>query len=191
MCIRDSYNTNIVDKVMKRGNIQKDKIEPEQKNYAGSLTYIGSHTRKVIKCFNKYGVDIAIKKCETVFDKIRNKNIEKIPVLQKSGIYKLKCRNCDKVYLGETGRKFVCRLSDHKRGEGNRTCLLYTSTTTTMLLIFQVWGNKKCYSDKVNRLHKISNNIYSVKWEANKHFMPDYNLSAINRTDVKSILLNT
>ena len=54
-----NYNTNIVDKVMKRVNIQKTKIEPEQKNYAGSLTYIGSHTRKIIKCFNKYGVDIA------------------------------------------------------------------------------------------------------------------------------------
>ena len=65
--------------------------------------------------------DIAIKKCETVFDKIRNKNIEKIPVLQKSGIYKLKCNDCNKVYLGETARKFVWRLSDHKRGEGNRT----------------------------------------------------------------------
>ena len=44
---------------MKNINIQKAKIEPEQKNYAGSLTYIGSHTRKIIKCFNKYGVDIA------------------------------------------------------------------------------------------------------------------------------------
>ena len=38
----NNYNTNIVDKVMKRVNIQKAKIEPEQKNYAGSLTYIGS-----------------------------------------------------------------------------------------------------------------------------------------------------
>ena len=60
------------------------------------MTYIGSHTRKIIKSFNKYGVDIAIKKCETVFDKKRNKNIEKIPVLQKSGIYKLKCKDCNK-----------------------------------------------------------------------------------------------
>ena len=30
------------------------------------------------------------------------------------------------MYLGETGQKFVCRLSDHKCGEGNRTTnLLY------------------------------------------------------------------
>ena len=49
----------IVDKVMKSVNIQKAKIETEQKNYAGSLIYIVSYTRKIIKCFNKYGVDIA------------------------------------------------------------------------------------------------------------------------------------
>ena len=46
---------------MKRVNIQKAKIEPEQKNYAGSLTYIGSYTKKIIKCFNNYGLDIALK----------------------------------------------------------------------------------------------------------------------------------
>ena len=32
-----------------------------------------------------------------------------------------KRQDCNKVYLEETGRKFICRLSDHKRGESNRT----------------------------------------------------------------------
>ena len=50
-------------------SLKVDVYKRQQKNYAGLLTYIGSHTRKIIKCFNKYGVDIAIKKCETVFDK--------------------------------------------------------------------------------------------------------------------------
>ena len=59
---------------------------------------IGSHTRKIIKCFNKYGVVIAIKKCETVFDKIRNKNIENNPRITESGIYNLKCKEWNKVY---------------------------------------------------------------------------------------------
>ena len=53
------------------------------------MTYLGSHTRKIIKCFNKYGVDIAIKKCETVFDKIRNKNIE-MCIRDRSFIYVFK-----------------------------------------------------------------------------------------------------
>ena len=66
--------------------------------------YVGSHTRKIIQCFKIYGVDIAIKKYETVFDKIRNKNIKQIPILQRSGVYKLKCKECNKVYLGEQDR---------------------------------------------------------------------------------------
>ena len=57
----------------------------------------------------------------TVFDKIKNSNTEEIPILQKLGVYKLKCKDCSKLYTGETGRKFECRLADHKRGEGNRT----------------------------------------------------------------------
>ena len=59
--------------------------------------------------------------CKTVFDKIKNNNIEIIPILQKNGVYKLRCEECNKVYVGEAGRRFVCRLGEHKRGEGNRT----------------------------------------------------------------------
>lgn len=36
-------------------------------------------------------------------------------------MYKLRCGECDKIYLGETGRKLACRLARHRRGEGNRT----------------------------------------------------------------------
>ena len=53
-------------------------------------TYVGSHTRKIIKCFNKYGVDIAIKKCETEFDKIRNKNVEKNPSITEKRCLSIK-----------------------------------------------------------------------------------------------------
>ena len=42
-------------------------------------------------------------------------------MLKRSGVYKIKCNDCNRIYLGETGRKFECRLADHKRGEGNRT----------------------------------------------------------------------
>ena len=87
----------------------------------GSITYIGTRTKSIIECLKKYDIDVAIKRCKTMFDKIKNSNTEEIPILQKSGVYKLKCKDCSKLYIGETGRKFECRLADHKRGEGNRT----------------------------------------------------------------------
>ena len=33
----------------------------------------------------------------------------------------LSCGECDKVYLGETGRQFCQRFKEHKRGEGELT----------------------------------------------------------------------
>ena len=35
-------------------------------------------------------------------------------------MYKLKCKECDKVYVEETGRKFEVSLREHTRGEGDR-----------------------------------------------------------------------
>ena len=39
----------------------------------------------------------------------------KIPAIQKSGIYKLKCPDCNAVYIGQTLRNFEVRYSEHYR----------------------------------------------------------------------------
>lgn len=36
-------------------------------------------------------------------------------VLKKSGVYKLKCPDCDAVYVGQTGRTFEIRYKEHLR----------------------------------------------------------------------------
>ena len=117
----NNYNANVVDRIMEKISTKRRAEEIGKKSYMGSISYIGRKTNKIIDCFKKYGIDVTIKKCTTVFDKIKNNNIENIQILQKSGVYKIKCDVCDKVYVGETGRKFEHRLADHKRGEGSRT----------------------------------------------------------------------
>lgn len=118
----NNYNPRLIDKIVKRieGEEKRTKEEKEKK-YAGSVTYMGWQTKKILKCFEKYDVHVAIKKTKTVFDHIKNNNTEDIPVLHKSGVYKLKCNECSKVYVGETGRRFEQRLTEHARGEGVRT----------------------------------------------------------------------
>lgn len=34
--------------------------------------------------------------------------------LEKTGVYKLKCNDCDKFYIGQTGRSFAKRAKEHK-----------------------------------------------------------------------------
>ena len=53
-------------------------------------------------------------------------NTEEIPTLQKSGVYKLKSKDWDNVYVGKTGNTFDFKLKEHRRGEGdNPTNSLY------------------------------------------------------------------
>ena len=83
--------------------------------YIGAITYLGFQTRNIIKCFEKHNIDVAVKKTKTVFDYIKNSSTEITRELQKSGVYKLNCKQCDKVYLGETGRKLEIRLREYAR----------------------------------------------------------------------------
>ena len=41
-------------------------------------------------------------------------------------IYKVPCANCDKTYVGETGRKFGVRLHEHKTEVESKTKRAYT-----------------------------------------------------------------
>ena len=41
-------------------------------------------------------------------DKVKRKEVSEC-------VYKIPCKNCDKVYIGETGRPFVTRLNEHKK----------------------------------------------------------------------------
>lgn len=70
---------------MENINRDKDTEGRQDKNYIGSITYIGTQMKKIIEYLKKYGLDITIKKCKTVYDIIKNNNTEDIPVLQKAG----------------------------------------------------------------------------------------------------------
>jgi len=43
----------------------------------------------------------------------------------KDCVYKIPCGNCEKTYIGETGRKFGTRLKEHDGGEGNNKQTFY------------------------------------------------------------------
>ena len=41
-----------------------------------------------------------------------NKNTD---IYNKTGVYKLKCNDCDKFYIGQTGRPFSSRFYEHTK----------------------------------------------------------------------------
>lgn len=44
--------------------------------YVRAISYIVCHTKKIIKCFKKYDLNIAIKRSKMVSDHIKNNRIE-------------------------------------------------------------------------------------------------------------------
>ena len=120
IAINNNYNPKTVDRIVRKFERAHEVNKDKKDKYVGSITYMGYQTKKIIKCFEKYDVDVAIKKTKTVFDHVKNNNIEEIPILYKSGVYKLSCKDCEKVYVGETGRRFEIRMEEHAKGEGDR-----------------------------------------------------------------------
>ena len=56
-----------------------------------------------------------------VFDHINNNTIDEISILPKNCVYKLNCKDCGKVYVGETGRAFEVRSREHAIEKGDKT----------------------------------------------------------------------
>lgn len=67
---------------------------------------MGANTIKINKGFKNYRLSVAVTKYKTVFGAVKNNGIEKIPNLQRSGVYKFECYH---ISVGEMGRKFECR----------------------------------------------------------------------------------
>lgn len=46
-------------------------------------------------------------------------NKDKQNILEKNGVYEIKCANCDAIYIGQTGRSLNKRIMEHKKSIQN------------------------------------------------------------------------
>jgi hypothetical protein len=78
-----------------------------------TFTYSGKETRKITKLFKATEVKIAYRTRNTI------ENILKIhPIIdkyEKSGVYEMKCQDCELKYIGQTSRTFHDRYKEHIR----------------------------------------------------------------------------
>lgn len=77
------------------------------------LTYIGPVSYRIANIFNNH-CNIAFKTSNSL-NKYLVHNKDKIPLLDKCGVYKLNCNDCNSIYVGRTFRNFKTRLKEHLR----------------------------------------------------------------------------
>jgi hypothetical protein len=67
-----------------------------------TFTYHCSLIHKITNLFKSTNLNIAVQMCNTIYNQLRDRTPQN--KINSSGIYKLKCKTCNKSYVGQTGR---------------------------------------------------------------------------------------
>jgi hypothetical protein len=101
-----------------------------------TFTYIGKETNFMTKLLRKTNLKIAFRTNNTIQSLLKHK--QQVPdIYTQYGVYKLKWPDCNKSYVGQTGRSFQVRFNEHKNAF--KTVTLQTFQNTLM--------NKHTHSD--------------------------------------------
>lgn len=118
--INNGYDDMLIDKLLNKKfkNIAKKHIFPSEYNkptkwrkvgYVGQISYkLGKLVEKKKSCKPAFYVDNNL-------GKLLINSKDKIPKMSKCGVYQLSCKICNATYIGQTGRNFKTRLSEHDR----------------------------------------------------------------------------
>jgi hypothetical protein len=76
-----------------------------------AFTYFSPLVRKITNLFKQTKLKITFRATNTIQQQLSGKQSHADP----SGIYKLKCNTCNKVYVGQSGRAISVRFKEHIR----------------------------------------------------------------------------
>jgi len=85
-----------------------------------TFTYVGKETFYITNLFRKTELKIAFRTTNTIGKLLshKNPNPNKFSLL---GVYELTCPDCNKAYVGQTGRHFATRFKEHEKAFQNNS----------------------------------------------------------------------
>jgi hypothetical protein len=82
-----------------------------------SFSYIGKEVMPIARILNKFNINVAFRTKNSLGKCLKHKSLEmdvgNSGKYDACGIYKMKCRSCPSVYIGQTGRSFKVRFKEH------------------------------------------------------------------------------
>jgi len=87
-----------------------------RKQKCATFTYIGKETTYIPNLFRRTDINVAFRTNNTNYNGLSptHHTTDKYEYTQ-SGVYKLTCPDCNKTYVGQTGRSFPARYKENKR----------------------------------------------------------------------------
>ena len=78
-----------------------------------AFTYTGRETSYITNVFRQTDLKIGLRTKNTTENLLTHQNPPS-DIYSQSGAYKLSCPDCNKAYVGQTGRRFSTRYKEHK-----------------------------------------------------------------------------
>ena len=91
-----------------------------------TLPYLQGISEKIARTLNHFNINVAHKPVMTVGSILKKPKDKFSKDISTGVIYKINCKDCDKVYIGQTSRALRSRTREHKRAifTGDRSSLL-------------------------------------------------------------------
>jgi hypothetical protein len=110
--ISDKYDVSIINRLEKpKNNSKKQKSETKWAKF----TYIGKETKFITKLFKDSSINITFTTSHAIKRLLSTKPQPTHEQFDNIGVYQLTCPDCRKKYIGQTGRSFRARFSEHFR----------------------------------------------------------------------------
>jgi hypothetical protein len=121
LATKNGYTEQLVDRMLKKKvttrawSLLYSQNVPEDKDKKWKrLPYYGEISQKIANLFPRENIKIAFYNNLNLRTLLSNTK-DKTESSDKCGIYKLKCKDCSAVYVGQTGRSFNIRAKEHRR----------------------------------------------------------------------------
>ena len=120
----NGYDKRFVDKIIQKHIRKKYRqnattLQPVKEEIERiSMPFFPKVTNPIKKILRAHGFHVVHKSNCTLRDLLGNLK-DKIPAYEKSGVYRIPCKDCPAVYIGQTRRKFKDRLKEHRNAVVN------------------------------------------------------------------------
>ena len=115
------------------------------------LPYVKGLSEGVGRVLRKHGISTAMRPHQT----LRNALVHPKDKISKENIcgcvYRVSCKNCECAYIGETGRKFGTRLSEHQKDAANVPQVFTRAERQTSNTVY----NKSAITDHAARTNHV------------------------------------
>ena len=91
-----------------------------------TIPYIKGVTEPLERVFRKHNIATAVRPKTTLRSLLVHPKDKQQDKAKTDCVYRIPCKSCEQVYIGETGRTFGVRLEEHKKEADNFESVKYT-----------------------------------------------------------------